>query len=326
MQENAASQHEELPLEQDSFKSLNLSSDQTDENSSLSNGAIDVADAVVAKEQAAFLHAQKMESMGELATGMAHEINTPLQYIGGNLEFLQEGFEELTGHMARIMNTLEQAGVYKGSEPSQGKKIDFVMKRLPIAIRQCRDGVENVSRIVNAMRRFSHLSGEPKEANLNECIESTLTVSKGEWKYLADIRFEADEQLPKLLCFPGELNQAFLNLIVNAVHAIEEKLGENPEQKGEIAIRTFFDERSIGVEISDTGAGIPEDMKSRVFDQFVTTKDVGKGTGQGLAICWSIVVDKHGGKIDMKSQQGVGTTFTVTLPRDWQKPESADLF
>lgn len=273
--------------------------------------------------QTALLHAQKMESVGELATGMAHEINTPLQYIGGNLEFMQHAFDELTRCLASAMNLLEESGIDENPLAERKKKIDFVMSRLPNAITQSKEGVENVSRIVRAMRRFSHISEDRVEADLNDALESTLTVSRGEWKYVADIELETDPNLPKLVCLPGDLNQVFLNLIVNSAHALEQQLGSNPKTKGVITIRTAHDEQNIYIEISDTGCGIPQELKGRIFDQFFTTKEVGKGTGQGLSICWSIIVDKHGGAVDMQSEVDAGTTFRVSLPRDWRPEGSA---
>ena len=267
--------------------------------------------------QIALMHAQKMESVGELATGMAHEINTPLQYIGGNLEFMQQAFEELTHCVATTMNLLEQSGIEDAAITARKKKVDFVLGRLPKAIEQSREGVDNLSRIVRAMRRFSHITEERVEANINDCIDSTLTVSKGEWKYIADVKFEADENLPNIHCLPGEINQALLNMIVNAAHAIEDKLGEDSHAKGEISIRTYHSNEFVCIEISDTGAGIPKEVEDRIFDQFFTTKEVGKGTGQGLAISRTIFVEKHGGKIDVISNPGEGTSFTIFLPRDW---------
>lgn len=270
------------------------------------------------KTQIALVHAQKMESLGELAAGMAHEINTPLQYIGGNLEFMQQAFDQLTKCVATTMNLLEQAQIDDESLNQDKRKVDFVLSRLPTAISQSREGVDNLSRIVRAMRRFSHITEEPVETNLNDCIDSTLTVSKAEWKYVANVNFEPDENLPNLICLPGDLNQALLNMIVNAAHAIEEKLGDHPEEKGEISIRTFFDDEDIAVEIQDTGMGIPREAQEKIFDQFFTTKEVGKGTGQGLAICRSIIVEKHGGRVAVTTAPSEGTTFTIYLPRDWK--------
>ena len=264
--------------------------------------------------QVALMHSQKMESLGALATGMAHEINTPLQYIGGNLEFMQQAFEEITQTMALCMNLLEEQGIDTESIQRRKNGLDFVMSRLPNAISKSLDGVDQVSRIVQAMRGFSHLSGEWLEMDINDCIDSVLTMSQSEWKYCADVNFDPQSNLPKVSCHPGQMNQAFLNVMLNAVQAVEQKCEQQAVEKGEISIRTFQEDNNVCVEISDTGAGIPKNIENRIFDQFFTTKEIGKGTGQGLAICRSILVDEHGGKIDVESSQGEGATFTVYLP------------
>lgn len=298
-----------------SLEPLQVSESRLEELVHIRTEQLEKAAKELQETQTALLHAQKMESLGELATGMAHEINTPLQYIGGNLDFLDQAFAELTQCVASSMNLFEDLGVEDSALQTRKKKIDFVLTRLPRAIQQSKEGVENVSRIVRAMRRFSHIAQDKVEADLNEAMDSTLTVSKGEWKYVADVEFEADPDLPKVVCFPGDLNQVFLNIIVNAAQAIEEKIGSNPEEKGRISIRISHDDENVLIKIADTGSGIPEEVSDRIFDQFFTTKEVGKGTGQGLAICRSIIVEKHKGTIDVQSNPDLGTTFALTIPR-----------
>jgi signal transduction histidine kinase len=167
---------------------------------------------------------------------------------------------------------------------------------------------------VRAMKEFSHPGGGEKTlVDLNHAIESTLTVSRNEWKYIADLKTDFDPDLPQISCYPSELNQAFLNIIVNASHAIiHANAGKN--EKGLITIATQKDGDNIVIRIEDTGGGIPESIQNKIFDPFFTTKDVGKGTGQGLAIARSVIVDKHGGTIEFKSEIGVGTTFNIKLP------------
>ena len=165
------------------------------------------------------------------------------------------------------------------------------------------------------MKEFSHPSAAEKtSADLNHCILSTVTVSRNEWKYVADLETDLDAGLPPVCCVPGELNQVFLNLIVNAAHAIGDVVGDSAERKGKIVVNTRRDGDWVEIRIADTGTGIPEEIRGRIFDPFFTTKDVGRGTGQGLAIAHNVVVDKHGGTLRVESEVGKGTTFIVRLP------------
>jgi len=264
--------------------------------------------------QAQLLHAQKLEAVGQLAAGVAHEINTPMQYIGDNLRFLQKAFGKITA----LIDTLE--AVRDASDPQTREAMDeafrraklrFVRERVPRALTQGIEGVEAVSRIVAAMKEFSHPGAEEKVAtDVNRLLETTATVSRNEWKYVADLELELDETLPEIPAHGSELNQVFLNMIVNAAHAIE-RSGE----RGTIHVSTHARPDTILVRIADTGAGIAPEHRRRIFDPFFTTKKVGRGTGQGLAIARSIVVDKHGGTIEVDSHVGEGTTFSIRLPR-----------
>jgi signal transduction histidine kinase len=190
-----------------------------------------------------------------------------------------------------------------------------VMSEVPKAIDQTLEGVERVARIVRAMKEFSHPGSAEKTAiNLNQAIESTITVARNEWKYVADLVLELEPSLPPVFCLPGEFNQVVLNLVINASHAIAERVGDGSKGKGKITVGTRRDGDWVEVRVQDTGAGIPRAIQNRMFEPFFTTKPVGKGTGQGLAIARSVIVDKHGGTIHFESEEGVGTTFVLRLP------------
>ncbi len=269
------------------------------------------------------IHAQKMESIGQLAAGIAHEINTPTQYIGDNLRFVNESFNEIT-QLLDNYDALAQQISEGGAISAQFKELqqlkeewdmDYLRQELPLSIEQALEGVTQVSRIVQAMKQFAHPGTlEKLPANLNKAVESTVTVARNEWKYVAEVELDLDPDLPLVPCLIGDINQAVLNMIINAVHAIQEKIGDSPKQKGTIKVSTFVEHGEAVIRIHDTGAGIPETLRSRIFEPFFTTKEVGKGTGQGLAISYSVVVDKHGGRLVCESKQGEGSTFYVYLP------------
>jgi len=266
---------------------------------------------------------QKMEAMGELAAGIAHEINTPMQYIGDNVRFLSDGFEDIiklianyeaalqAAHQQKI--SLEQA-VASLSEAAEEADIAFIQAEVPLAISQTLEGVEHVGKIVAAMKELSHPgTGEKVYVDINKVIENTVTISRNEWKYVADLELKLDSELPTILALP-EINQVFLNMIVNAAHAIDESLVQGCSDKGHIIIHTSTHENAICISISDTGTGITAEQKNKIFDPFYTTKPPGKGTGQGLSISHQIVCGRLGGKIFVHSEPGCGTTFTIQLP------------
>ena len=267
--------------------------------------------------------AQKLESIGQLAAGIAHEINTPTQFVSDNTRFIQESFEDL-GQLIELRNELincaEQGTVppeilAKQKQLVEEIELDYLMEEVPRAIEQSLDGLQRISKIVRAMKEFSHPGSEEKTPiNINNAIESTIDVSSNEWKYSADIIKELDANLPLVPCLPGEFNQVILNTIINAAHAIAEALGENSGQKGTITIQTRQEEGWARIAISDTGTGIPEEIRSKIFDPFFTTKEVGRGTGQGLSIAYSVIVDKHDGRVDVESEVGQGSTFIFRLP------------
>lgn len=265
---------------------------------------------------------QKMESIGHLAAGVAHEINTPIQYVGDNTRFLQQCFEDLAPVWDCFGRLVEAGGrgavtpalAAEAREAAERADLDYLRAETPVAIAQSLEGIGRVAQIVKAMKEFSHPGGEDKTlVDLNRALESTLTVARNEWKYVADLETDLAPDLPPVPCLPGDLNQVFLNMIVNAAHAIGDVIGSDGA-KGVILVGT----RAVGgwaeVRIGDTGAGIPPDIRARIFDPFFTTKAVGRGTGQGLAISHVVVVDKHGVSISVESEVGRGTTFTVRLP------------
>jgi len=266
---------------------------------------------------------QKLESIGRLAAGVAHEINTPTQYIGDNTKFLRDSFTELLPVLnaprellaAARENRLTQELLDRTEELLQKADLDYLMAEIPKAVDQSLQGVERVAKIVRAMKEFSHPGTEDKtQVDLNHCIDSTLTVARNEWKYVADLVTEFDPELPPVTCLPGEFNQVILNLIVNAAHAIGDTLAESSGQKGTITVTTKYDGDWAEVRLRDTGSGIPEAAREKIFDPFFTTKGVGKGTGQGLAIARSVIVDKHGGTISFETELGKGTVFIIRIP------------
>jgi two-component system, NtrC family, sensor kinase len=273
--------------------------------------------------------AQKLESIGQLAAGIAHEINTPTQYIGDNTRFVRGAFDEMSQVFAAHQRLL-QAARRAGFAPELVDEVDaaareaettYLLQEIPRALDQSLEGVGRVARIVGAMKDFSHPdSAEKVPADLNKAVETTLTVCRNEWKYVAEVMEEFDPTLPAVPCLLGEINQVILNLVVNAAHAIAAKLGEGSPVKGTIRVRTRQDGAWAEVEVADTGTGIPAGLRDRVFTPFFTTKGVGKGTGQGLAFARSVVVEKHGGTIGFDSEEGVGTKFWVRLPLEPSQP------
>jgi signal transduction histidine kinase len=277
-------------------------------------------------------HAQKMESIGQLAAGIAHEINTPTQYIGDNVCFLQEAFAQfsrlLKGHMQLIQackaGAVSPALLAALEADMEDADVEYLLGDVPKAIHQSLEGIARVSKIVQAMKEFSHPGTEEKVGvDINRAIESTLTIARNEWKYVAEVVTDFDPSLPVVPCLPGELNQVILNIIINAAHAIADVVGDGSRQKGRITVSTRHHGNWAEIHISDTGGGIPEAVRSRVFDPFFTTKEVGKGTGQGLAIAHSTIVDKHNGEITFETKMGKGTTFIIRLPLTEKLKEKA---
>jgi len=263
---------------------------------------------------------QKIESIGQLAAGIAHEINTPIQYIGDNGKFLDEAFRDLmkfaeARHVSGDAAVSGSAGVPVPTREMLDEGIfNYLRNEVPIAIEQLLSGVDQVARIVLAMKEFSHPGPVEKvPVDINRAIESTVLVSKSEWKYLAELTTDFDRELPPVPCLAGEFNQVILNVIVNAAHAIADVVKDSGGM-GRIHITTRRDGEAVEIRVSDTGCGIPKQHQSKVFDPFFTTKPIGKGTGQGLAIAYGVIVQKHGGTIQLEPESGSGATFVIRLP------------
>jgi len=270
--------------------------------------------------QRQLVEAQKLESIGALAAGIAHEINTPIQYIGDNARFLANAFRDLFqangrhGSSAETTPGADDKPAARVSSSPADVDADYLRREVPAAIGDLEDGVAQVSRIVRAMKVFSHPGPvEKSPVDINLALESTILVSQSEWKYVADVKSEFDPELPPVPCVGGEMNQVFLNLIINAAHAISVVVRSDGE-KGVITVSTRRNGAWAEIRVQDTGTGIPEEIRPRIFDPFFTTKEVGKGTGQGLSIAHAVVVQKHQGSIQFESQMGVGTTFLIRLP------------
>jgi two-component system NtrC family sensor kinase len=283
----------------------------------------EVTERKVLREQ--LLQAQKLESVGQLAAGIAHEINTPTQYIGDNVRFLKDAFEDLKSLLTRYdqwfsaagKNGLSGALLEEAAAAVDKADAGYLLEEIPKAIDQTLEGVSRVAALVSAMKEFSHPDTKEKSPlDLNRAIASTITVARNEWKYVADLETEFDSSLPAVSCHPGEFNQVILNLIVNAAHAIADVARAGGPQRGSIKVQTRSWPEWAEVRIRDSGTGIPEKLRTRIFDPFFTTKEIGKGTGQGLAIARSVIVGKHGGSLDFETEEGKGTTFIIRLPYD----------
>ena len=266
--------------------------------------------------------AQKLEAVGQLAAGIAHEINTPTQYIGNNIHFLVEAFGDLQTVVSKFKEAYEARSdvenchrlLLAAEKEADEVDIGFLYEEIPDAFDAICQGITTISTIVGAMRNFAHPDSDLKElGDINRAIESTLAVAHSEYRYLATIESHLEE-VPLIPCLLGGLNQVFLNIIVNAAHAIADA-GRDVDT-GWIRIRTRADLDSgmLVITFEDNGCGMDLDTQERIFDPFFTTKEVGRGTGQGLAIARDIVVDKHGGQLMTDSIVGHGTTFTILLP------------
>ena len=274
--------------------------------------------------EALHMQGQKLEALGQLAAGIAHEINTPMQYVGDNVFFLDTAFADLMtliGEYRRVVELLKQsfpeAELFESLDQAESTAdISYLAESVPKAIASTQDGIGRVRKIVYAMKEFSHPGRAEKSLeDLNHAIECTTTISAATWKHVATLETVFDPELPKVNCHLGEINQVILNLIVNAAHAIEDKRRRDPEGPlGRIKIETAVKGEFAEIRISDTGGGIPLEVQHRLFEPFFTTKEVGRGTGQGLTLARTMIVDRHGGYVTFTSEVGKGTTFTVGLP------------
>ncbi|WP_285687359.1 ATP-binding protein [Actinoplanes sp. NBRC 103695] len=253
-------------------------------------------------------HAQKLESVGRLAAGVAHEINTPIQFVGDNIRFLDGSFADLL----TLVTAVRDRGDSDEAMAELLREIDaeFLLREVPAAVRQTLEGVDRVATIVRAMKSFGHPGDETKSlADLNDLVTNTLVVAAGEIKPVADVETELAD-LPPVRCHVGDINQTLLNLVVNAAHAIE-AAGKG---RGTVRVVTRRDGDEAVIDVADTGTGVPPEVADKLFDPFFTTKEVGRGTGQGLALARSLVVDRHQGSISFHTEIGAGTVFSVRLP------------
>lgn len=265
--------------------------------------------------------AQKLESVGRLASGIAHEINTPIQFVSDSVQFLRGALGDLReviekyreGREAMSQDPAWEARAQELAEAEETADLDYVLENAPAAIDRSVDGLARVTAIVRSMKDFAHPDHAQKApADINRAIETTLVIARNEYKYVAEVKTELGE-LPKVVCHVGELNQVVLNLVVNAAHAISDVVRDSG-QKGLIKVRTWREGEDAVIAISDSGTGIPEGVRDRIFDPFFTTKEVGRGTGQGLNIARSVIVDGHGGTLTFETESGKGTTFFIRLP------------
>jgi signal transduction histidine kinase len=269
--------------------------------------------------------AQKLESVGRLAAGVAHEINTPVQFVSDSVSFVREAMDDLSEivdkyrELRSATQKSEQAGAdiaaaAKAAEEAEDDvDLDYILENAPVALDRARDGLGRVAAIVRSMKEFAHPDRkEMAQSDLNQAIQSTLVIASNEYKYVAEVETQLGE-VPLVNCYAGEINQVVLNLIVNAAHTIGDVV-KGTDKKGKIRVATRVLDDQVEISIGDTGKGIPVEARARIFDPFFTTKEVGKGTGQGLAIARNVVVDKHGGTLHFETEIGVGTTFFIRLP------------
>lgn len=269
---------------------------------------------------------QLLQNMGRLVAGIAHEINTPIQFIGDNLHFLEEAWSAISVLFKRLAHKMSP----EDKEAVQGKagteNIDFFFTEVPEAIRQSLEGVDRVSGLVSAMRDFSRLDERRMaSADLNRAVRSTLTLLRNELKYTADVQTELDTSLPEVYCSIDEISRVLLNLLINAGHSVKEKIDKGLCSRGTICVRTRRIDQQVEISIADTGMGIPEDIRQRIFERFFTTKrnTQSQGTGQGLAMARSIVEERHHGRIWFETHVGEGTTFFLSIPIGSQRERTA---
>ncbi len=273
--------------------------------------------------QARMLQMRKMESIGQLAAGIAHEINTPTQFVADNLMFFRSTLEPL---LALVDAALALVGKLRASRCGPGDladfdarletaDLDFIREEAPLALSQCAEGLSRIAGIVKAMKTFSHTaSGVMEPADLGEIVRSAVTVSRSEWKQVADLDLAIQEGLPAVVCLRDEIGQVVMNLVINAAHAIGDQIDRGRLARGRIELALRIDGDRVELRVADNGTGIPEAIRDRVFEPFFTTKAVGRGSGQGLALAYSTVVDRHKGQILLEPREGDGTCVVVRWP------------
>jgi len=304
------------------IEALNRSLHEAHHQVQAQNAELEKALAQIKQSQAQIIQSEKLASIGQLAAGVAHEINNPTGFVSSNLKTLADyhedldrlidGYRRLCGKVissnpdGAALNDIA-AVAREAVQVEKEVDVDFIRQDIRALVKECREGTERIKKIVMDLKDFAHPGEDTcKAADIHQCIESTLNVVHNELKYKAKVA-KAFGRLPLVNCFPQQLNQVFMNILVNAAQAIE--------TKGEIAIRTRCANGCVEIEFRDNGCGIAPENRSRIFDPFFTTKEVGKGTGLGMNIAYNIV-KKHHGSIDVDSQVGKGTTFTIRLPME----------
>lgn len=276
---------------------------------------------VFLQTQKSLEEARRLESVGQLAAGVAHEINTPTQFVGDNLRFVKNSIDQMQSvldYINKLANAEEvdlQHFKDEVTSLSQNVDFDFILSEIPLALGQSIDGVKRIKSIVNAMKSSVHPDGsELQLADINQEIQSACILSRGEWKLVTDMQIDLDDSLPKVPCLPYEINQVVLNMVVNASHSISDEVQSGRYEKGVIKISTKADDKFAEIHIEDNGAGMTDEVKDKLFDPFFTTKGVGIGTGQGLSLAYNVIKEKHKGSIEIESEKGEGAKFVVKLP------------
>lgn len=258
---------------------------------------LEEAERLYAACQAELVRSQRLASVGRLATGLAHELNTPIQFVGDNTRFLQTSFEAL-------------------AEADEEERA-YLAEEIPTSIQQSLDGLGRVTEVLRSFKAYAHPGASSKvAADVHEMLRDTVVLARNEWRYVAHLELDFQEGLAAVPCYTADLNQVLLNLVVNAAHAVQDQVGGEPEAKGTIRIRTLQKPAEVEIHISDSGVGMSPEVMSKIFVPFFTTKSVGRGTGQGLAIAREIIEKKHGGRLSCQSEPGRGTTFVVALPTE----------
>lgn len=284
--------------------------------------ALDVSERKALETQ--LLQSQKLESVGQLAAGIAHELNTPIQYIRDNMTFLSKEFVQISSVVTKALAVCSQVkegscdpdSAFDALKNAQTCDLEYLLTEIPSAVKETLNGAESVANIVKAMKEFSHPgSSEIVEVDLNAAIQSVTNIARNEWKYVAELLLDLEPNLPLVPCYAGELNQAILNIVVNAAHAIADGMNDHGKERGVLTVATRVCNDEVCILVSDTGTGIPEAVQGRIFEPFFTTKEVGRGTGQGLSIAYATIVKKHGGSLTFRTRMGAGTTFIISLKR-----------